>query len=93
MSIGVVGKGAAGVIGAYAALFETSIAEVTLVDPPTSHVSGPIYLNVLKVLDIPDALGLLAPRHVNLINAKDNAFDRTLTAFKAAGYEGRITRK
>ncbi len=93
LSIGVVGKGAAGVIGAYAALFETSIAEVTLVDPPTSHVSGPIYLNVLKVLDIPDALGLLAPRHVNLINAKDNAFDRTLTAFKAAGYEGRITRK
>ncbi len=93
LTIGVVGKGPAGVIGAYAALFETSIAEVTLVDPPSSHVSGPIFLNVLKVLDIPDALGLLAPRHVNLINAKDVAFDRALTAFKAAGFEGRITRK
>ncbi len=93
LSIGVVGKGPAGVIGAYAALFETSIAEVTLVDPPSSHVSGPIFLNVLKVLDIPDALGLLAPRHVNLINAKDAAFDRALNTFKAAGYPRRIMRK
>ena len=93
LSIGVVGRGPAGVLGAYAALFETSIAEVTLVDPPSTHLNGPFLLNVLKVLDIPDAVGLLAPRNVNLINAKDAAFDRAMTAFQAVGSGNRITRK
>src|SRR5262249_13240148 len=55
----VVGKGQAGVLGAYAALFEPSIKEVVIVDPPTSHRDGPIFLNVLRVCDIPEALGML----------------------------------
>src|SRR5712691_357732 len=54
LTIGVIGKGTAGVLVAYAAKIETSIAEVTLVDPPTSHHDGPCILNVLKVLDVPD---------------------------------------
>ncbi len=93
LSVGVVGKGQAGVLGAYAALFENCIAEVTLVDPPSTHRDGPHFLGVMKVLDVPDALGLLAPRHITLVNAKDAAFDRALQDYKAAGYEGRIDRK
>ena len=74
----VIGRGQAGILAAYAALFEPSIKEVVIVDPPTSHRSGPIFLNVLRVLDIPEALGLLAPGvKLTLINAKDKAFDRT----------------
>lgn len=93
LSVGVLGKGQAGVLGAYAALFENCIAEVTLVDPPSTHRDGPHFLGVMKVLDVPDALGLLAPRHVTLVNAKDSAFDRALDAYKAAGYAGRVERK
>ncbi len=93
LSVGVLGKGQAGVLGAYAALFENCIAEVTLVDPPSTHYEGPHFLGVMKVLDVPDTLGLLAPRHVKLINAKDAAFDRSLNAYKAAGYADRIERK
>lgn len=93
LSVGVLGKGQAGVLGAYATLFENCIAEVTLVDPPSTHRDGPHFLGVMKVLDVPDALGLIAPHHVKLINAKDAAFDRALNAYKAAGYEGRIERK
>ncbi len=93
LSVGVLGKGQAGVLGTYAALFETCIAEVTLVDPPSTHRDGPHFLGVMKVLDVPDALGLLAPRHVTLVNAKDAAFARAVSAYTAAGYEGRITRK
>lgn len=93
LSVGVLGKGQAGVLGAYAALFENCIAEVTLVDPPSSHHDGPHFLGVLKVLDVPDALGLLAPRQVKLVNAKDATFDRALDAYKAAGYAGRVERK
>ncbi len=93
LSVGIIGKGQAGVLGAYAALFENCIAEVTLVDPPSTHRDGPHFLGVMKVLDVPDVLGLLAPRQVRLINAKDTAFDRTADAFRAAGYAGRVERK
>ena len=92
LTIGVAGRGQAGVIGAYAALFESSISEVLLLDPPASHREGPTLLNVLRVLDIPDALGLLAPRHITLLNAEDSSFDRTEQAYKAAGYDSRLSR-
>ena len=92
-TIAVVGQGQAGVLGAYAALNETSIAEVIAVEPPASHHEGPHFLSVLRVLDIPDALGLLAPKHLTLIGAKDVVFERTLAAFKAAGHAGRVQRR
>src|SRR5262249_4666161 len=66
-------QGNAGVIAAYAALYEPAIGEVVVVDPPPSHqprsagaAYGPALLNVLRVLDIPDALGCLAPRRLAL---------------------------
>ena len=52
-----VGPGQAGILAAYAALWEPSIKEVILVHPPTSHATGPIFMNVLWVLDVPEALG------------------------------------
>lgn len=90
LTIGVAGRGNAGILGAYAAMNETSIAEVIAVDPPASHRTGPILLGVLKVLDIPEALGMLAPRHLTLVNAKDPAFARTSKLFEAAGYADRV---
>ena len=42
----VIGRGQAGVIAAYAALFEPSIKEVIAVDPPASHMDGPYFLGV-----------------------------------------------
>jgi hypothetical protein len=93
-SIRLVGRGQAGIIAAYAALFEPRIKEVVIIDPPTSHKEGPIFLNVLRVLDIPEALGLLAPDvKLTLINAKDKAFDRTAQLYKLAGEEDAFERK
>lgn len=91
LTIGVAGRGQAGILGAYAALFESSISEVMLLEPTTSHRDGPTLLNVLKILDIPDALGLLAPRHLTLFNVDETSFNHTLQAYKAAGYESRLT--
>lgn len=85
-----IGRGPAGVLAAYAALFEPSIAEVVIVDPPGSHLDGPYFLNVLRVCDIPDALGLLAPRPLTLVNVKDEAFERTAAIYKRAGAEGKL---
>jgi cephalosporin-C deacetylase-like acetyl esterase len=89
----VVGRGQAGILAAYAALFEPGIEKVVVVDPPKSHRDGPIFLNVLRVLDIPEALGLLAPRRLTLVNAKDRAFDRTVEIYKRAGAEKNLQRK
>jgi hypothetical protein len=88
-----VGCGIMGIIAAYAALFEPAITEVVIVDPPKSHMEGPIFLNIMRVLDIPEALGLLAPRPLTLINAKDKAFDRTAEIYKLAGAEKNFHRK
>jgi cephalosporin-C deacetylase-like acetyl esterase len=83
--IKVAGRGQSGILGAYAALFEPSIREVVVVGPPASHAEGPAFLNVLRVLDVPEALGLLAPRTLTLVNAGDATFDRTRAIYECAG--------
>jgi cephalosporin-C deacetylase-like acetyl esterase len=81
----VTGRGQAGVIAAYAALFEPRLAEIVAVDPPASHRDGPIFLNVLRVLDLPDALGMLAPRPLTIHTVQHRAFARTLSIYSVAG--------
>ncbi|MFM7152367.1 MAG: Type 1 glutamine amidotransferase-like domain-containing protein [Gemmataceae bacterium] len=80
-----VGRGRAGILAAYAALVDPDIGEVVAIDPPASHREGPHFLGVLRILDIPDALGLLAPRKLTLINASHPAFDRTADVYRLAG--------
>ena len=80
-------------MAAYAALFEPDIDEIAVVKPPVSHKEGPIFLNVLRVLDIPDALGLLAPKPLALIQADDNRWDRTKHIYRVAGAEGSFSTK
>jgi dienelactone hydrolase len=98
-----VGSGQAGILAAYAAHFNhlsrdkefVIISEVVIVDPPTSHRNGPHFLNVMRVLDIPEALGLLAPDlKLTLVSekAKDKAFDRTAAIYKAAGAADKFVR-
>jgi dienelactone hydrolase len=90
----VVGRGRAGVLAAYAALFVTGVNEVVILDPPTSHRDGPHFLNVDRVLDLPTALGLLAPDvKLTLINGGDKAFDKTAAIYKLAGAADKFERK
>ena len=46
----------------YAALFEPGVDEMRLSRLPTSHVRGPHFLNVLRVLDMPQAVAMAAER-------------------------------
>ena len=90
------GRGPAGILAVYAALLEprAMVEEIILIDPPTSHRDGPHFLNVDRVLDLPTALGLLAPDvKLTLVNAKDKAFDKTAAMYKLAGAEGKFERK
>ena len=96
----VAGRGRAGIVAAYAALYQPAIEAVVAVDPPASHRPrtseekyGPPLLNVLRVLDIPEAFGFLAPRGLTLIGANEVAFDRTAAIYRAAGRADRLERK
>jgi hypothetical protein len=90
----VFGRGQAGILAAYAALFEPAVQEVIVLDPPQSHKQGPIFLNVLRILDIPEALGLLAPAtHLTLINVRGTGFERTERLYRLAAAADRLLRK
>ncbi len=91
VAVKVLGRGQAGIIAAYAALFEPAISEVALVEPTESHMEGPHFLNVLRILEIPDALGLLAPRKVTVYGAKARAFEKTAAFYEIAGAEDRFS--
>ncbi len=52
--------GQMGVNALYASLFERGVSRLELKQLPGSHTEGPDYLNVLQVLDIPQALQLAA---------------------------------
>ncbi len=65
------GRGVMGGVALYAALFEPAVAGVELWHPPASHRTGPTFLNVLTILDMPQAVGLMLPRKVRL-NVKDD---------------------
>jgi hypothetical protein len=83
----VAGKGAAGVIAAYAGLFEPAIERVTVIRPPVSHMEpdAPQFLNVLRICDIPDALGCLAPKALTLKDAPRDVSTRVAAIYAAAG--------
>lgn len=91
----IIGRGQAGVIALYAALlYPDTVGEVVLIDPPASHRDGPHFLGVQQVLDIPEALGLLAPDvKLTLVGAKDKVFDKTAAIYKLAGAEAKFERK
>jgi len=54
--------GNAAIWALYASLFEPGIAELSLFRLPATHRDGPDFLNVLRVLDMPQALVLAAER-------------------------------
>ncbi len=53
-------------IALYAGLFEPRVAAFDLWQLPVSHREGPSFLNVLRVLDTPQAVALALPRKVTL---------------------------
>lgn len=56
------GEGDQAVTALYAALFEPGIARVDLWSLPATHMQGPDFLNVLRVLDVPETVALVGER-------------------------------
>ena len=67
----------------YAAVLEPGVGELELWQLPASHQVGPDYLNVLRVLDVPQAVGLAAERTRILLhdaNASDWTYPQQVIA-------------
>ncbi|MEA2062142.1 MAG: hypothetical protein U9P14_00465 [Gemmatimonadota bacterium] len=89
----VVGKGAQGILGAYAALLDPRVTRVILHSPEVSHRSGPIFLNVLRYTDIPQALAMLAPDcELVLLTHEIEHFGYTRDVYKLYGAEKKFRR-
>jgi dienelactone hydrolase len=77
-------------IALYASLFEPDVARLDLWHPPASHREGPIFLNVLRVLDMPQAVALAFPRKVRLYVKDDDeakAWEWPMQLQKSLGQE------
>ena len=83
----VFGEGPAGVLAAYAALWEPEITGVIAVQPPASHMedNAPQFLNVLRVCDIPDVFGMLAPRPLTLQGYSGEPLKKVTQIYASAG--------
>ena len=71
----------------YASLFIAGLAGVELVQPPTSHLAGPDYLNVLRFLDVPQAAAMAAERQpLTLRGTKSDEWSWTTQAAAKLGW-------
>lgn len=88
----VAGEGSAAVLAAYAALLEPEIAGVRVIDPPQSHMDAkaPQFLNVLRVCDIPDVFGMLAPRPLTVRGWSGDAPAKVARIYAAAGASDKL---
>jgi len=91
-SISLYGRGEMGVLALYAGLFDPRIDQVILSDAPASHWQGPALLNVLRVTDIPEVAGALAPRRLASLTRLPEAFDLTRRIYRLEQASQQLTR-
>ncbi|MFO0868189.1 MAG: dienelactone hydrolase family protein [Pirellulales bacterium] len=83
----VAGRGPTALVAAYAALWSPDLEGALLIEPPASHQdpAAPAFLNVLRVADVPQILGLLAPKPVTIYTGTPDHFATTRTIYQRAG--------
>jgi hypothetical protein len=71
----------------YASLF-APVDELVLTHLPNSHTSGPDYLNVRRILDVPQAVAMASERcRVELRGTSEADWQYPLQTAKALGWE------
>ncbi|HUV14813.1 MAG TPA: acetylxylan esterase [Acidobacteriota bacterium] len=83
--ITVLGTGVSGILGLYAAILDDGIDQVLLIRPPASHLEGPLFLNVLRYLDLAEAAALVAPRPLGFYGRLPAAFEPVRQVYKQLG--------
>ena len=86
----VAGRGTSAALALYAAILDPRIQQVLMLDPPESHVTGPVFLGILRYTDLPEAAALLAPRRLTFYNRMPVAYRYTEGIYKLLGKPGGI---
>ena len=73
-----------------ATLFDERVREVILNDPPASHWQRPALLNVLRVTDIAEVAGALAPRRLVSLTTLPTEFDYTKRIYALQSASGQL---
>ena len=79
-----------GALGIYAAALDPRITRVILDDPPASHWQGPPLLFVLRVTDLAEAAGLVAPREIVSLTPLPASYAYTSSIYRLYGPANRI---
>ena len=87
------GEGKAAVLAAYAAAWAPEVSGLWLANPTPSHMDAgaPQLLNVLRVNDVPDMLGMLAPRALTLRSGNADLVKKVTAIYAAAGASDHLT--
>jgi hypothetical protein len=76
----------------YASLFVEPVSQMTLTAPSHTHIAGPIYLNILRFLDCPQAAVLSAFRQpIKFVGADRSQWDWTIDAASKLGLRDGVT--
>jgi hypothetical protein len=81
----VLGRGVSGALGLYAAILDPRVHQVMLMEAPSSHSEGPIFLNIMRHTDLSEAAALLAPRRLNFYGHMPPAFEYTKHIYRLYG--------
>ena len=76
----------------HAAIFEPAVSEIALQSPPVSHNGGPQLLNVLKVMDVPQAAAMAAGKcKVRIISSDTEPWKYPHEVANKMGYNFEVT--
>jgi hypothetical protein len=83
------------VVAAFAAALADDIAGLALSKPPASLMesNAPAILNALRVADVPEVLGCVAPRPMTIFGADAKRFAKVAQIYETAGERRRLTFK
>lgn len=84
-SVSLYGRRQMGGLALHAAALDDRIKRVILDDPPRSHWQGPALLNVLRVTDLPEVAGMLAPREIVSLTPAPEAYRLTRSVYGLHG--------
>ncbi|MBN1807042.1 MAG: acetylxylan esterase [Sedimentisphaerales bacterium] len=86
-SVDIQAEGKMAGIALYASLFEPDISELYLWNLPVTHHDGPTFLNVLRYLDMPQAVAMAAERSkVNLYQEADSGWQFPKDVVRSLGW-------
>lgn len=84
-------SGSSAVNAMVAALFESSVTALELKNPPASFENGPDYLNILRVLDVPELAALLTERcNVKLVTGSPKDWEFATRVAALPGGKGAL---